>query len=87
MNRRVFLSAVTGGLRRAARRRGAAVWLGCTHRGHRSQAPLPAPQPWLDAFREGLRKLGYVEGRRSSLKCAGRQAGQAGASRQKWFRA
>ena len=25
-------------------------------------APPPAPQPWLDAFREGLRGLGYVEG-------------------------
>src|SRR5262245_5512526 len=25
-------------------------------------APPPARQPWLDAFREGLRELGYVEG-------------------------
>jgi len=25
-------------------------------------APPPAPQPWLDALREGLRQLGYVEG-------------------------
>jgi len=27
------------------------------------QAPPPARQPWLDGFREGLRDLGYVEGR------------------------
>jgi putative ABC transport system substrate-binding protein len=27
------------------------------------QAPPPARQPWLDGFREGLRELGYVEGR------------------------
>src|SRR5262245_50656475 len=25
-------------------------------------APPPAPQPWLNAFREALRGLGYVEG-------------------------
>jgi ABC-type sugar transport system substrate-binding protein len=25
-------------------------------------APPPAPQPWLNAFREGLRGLGHVEG-------------------------
>jgi putative ABC transport system substrate-binding protein len=27
------------------------------------QAPPPAAQPWLDAFREGLRQQGYVEGK------------------------
>jgi hypothetical protein len=34
-------------------------------------APPPAPQPWLNAFREGLRGLGHVEGERSTSRCAG----------------
>jgi putative ABC transport system substrate-binding protein len=31
-------------------------------------APPPAPQPWLDAFRQALRELGYVEGSTITLE-------------------
>ena len=33
-----------------------------------SLAPPPAPNPELDAFRQGLRELGYVEGQTVALE-------------------
>ncbi len=64
MDRRAFISSITLGLLAAslgadAQQAARVPRIGVVI----PQAPPPARQPWLDGFREGLRDLGYVEGR------------------------
>jgi putative ABC transport system substrate-binding protein len=64
MDRRAFISSITLGLLAAslgadAQQAARVPRIGVVI----PQAPPPARQPWLDGFREGLRELGYVEGR------------------------
>jgi len=64
MDRRAFISGITLGLLAAplvadAQQAARVPRIGVVI----PQAPPPARQPWLDGFREGLRELGYVEGR------------------------
>src|SRR5713226_48359 len=64
MERRTFMAIFTGGLLAAplaadAQQAARVPRIGVVI----PQAPPPARQPWLDGFREGLRELGYVEGR------------------------
>ncbi len=64
MERRTFMAIFTGGLLAAplaadAQQAARVPRIGVVI----PQAPPPARQPWLDGFREGLRDLGYVEGR------------------------
>ena len=64
MDRRTFMSGVTLGLLAAPFAAGAQQAARVPRIGVViPQAPPPARQPWLDGFREGLRELGYVEGR------------------------
>ena len=63
MKRRAFIASLTGGLLAAplaakAQQAGKVPRIGILIP---TVAP-PAPQPWLDAFRETLRGLGHVEG-------------------------
>jgi len=64
MDRRAFLATTAGGLLAAPLAAGAQQAARVPRIGVIiPQAPPPAPQPWLDAFREGLRQQGYVEGK------------------------
>jgi putative ABC transport system substrate-binding protein len=68
MNRRVFLSTMTGGLLAAPRAVGAQPPPRTSRIGYLEFGSAAPGTPYLEAFRKGLRQLGWIEGQNTAIE-------------------